>query len=192
VTDPVPSRPAAFLDRDGTIVQDTGYLRDPRTVALIPGAAGALRRLNDARVPVVVVTNQSGLARGLITAADYDAVRARMEALLVAEGARVEATYICPHAPDDACDCRKPAPLLFRRAAAEHSLDLGRSAYIGDRWRDAAPAATLGGFGMLVVRPTTPAEDLARAEADGIATVRSLDEAVDRFLATLPAKTAGP
>ena len=193
------SRPAAFLDRDGTIIHDLEYIRDAAEVSLVPGAADAIKRLNDAGIPVVVVTNQSGIARGLLTADDYLAVQSGVDtALRDAAGTRIDASYMCPHHPDltGPCECRKPGTLLFRRAAAEHDLDLTRSAYIGDRWRDAAPAIELGGRGIVVVASSTPSEDLRRiderasqygATGGSVETARSLDDAVTRFLGALPA-----
>ena len=173
-------RPAVFLDRDGTIVHDAEYLRDPDDVRLLPGAARAIGRLNAARVPVIVVTNQSGIARGLLTADDYAAVSARLDALLAEAGARIDASYFCPHHPDftGPCDCRKPGTLLYRRAAADYDIDLGRSAFVGDRWRDVAAASELGGRGILVAAPTTPREDIDRASSEA-EIASSLDEAVD-------------
>jgi histidinol-phosphate phosphatase family protein len=186
-------RAAVFLDRDGTIVHDTEYLRDPNAVDLLPDAAAAIARLNDSDIPVIVVTNQSGIARGLITQAEYDAVRARLEERLAAHSARIDATYVCPHHPDytGACDCRKPATLLYHRAAAEHGLDLAKSSYIGDRWRDVAPAIELGGRGILIAAPSTPAEELRRAERK-VDIVRSLTDAVGRVLEARGGAPAAP
>jgi D-glycero-D-manno-heptose 1,7-bisphosphate phosphatase len=138
---------------------------------------------------VVVVTNQSGIARGLLGPEDYEAVRRRLDALLAAEGAHIDASYMCPHHPDVSgpCDCRKPGLALYRQAIAEHDLDPGRSVFIGDRWRDLAPADTLGGARYLIALDSTPPEDRDRAERAGVEIVGSLAEAVDRFLAALPA-----
>src|SRR5262249_36765011 len=112
------ARAAAFLDRDGTIIRDASYVRDPADVALLPRAADAIRRLNAARIPVIVVTNQSGISRGLLTRDDYERVRRRIDALLSAKGARIDATYVCPHFPEitGACECRKPGLKLYRDA----------------------------------------------------------------------------
>jgi D-glycero-D-manno-heptose 1,7-bisphosphate phosphatase len=180
-------QPAAFLDRDGTIIHDASYIRDPDDATLIDGAADAIRRLNDAGVPVIVVTNQSGIARGLLSEADYAAVEARVADLVRAHGGRIDASYHCPHFPEisGACDCRKPGLKLYRDAAAAHGLDLARSAYIGDRWRDAAPAKPLGGLGIVVLASSTPPEDMGRIIGDDLPTATSLDQAVTRFLATL-------
>ena len=184
-----PLRPAAFLDRDGTIMHDADFVRDPNDVVLIDGAAAAIRRLNDAHVPVIVVTNQSGIARGLLTESDYEAVRTRLDALLQENGARIDASYHCPHYPDISgpCDCRKPGLKLYRDAAADHGIDVTRSAFIGDRWRDAAPAKALGGFGVVVLAASTPPDDMGRILRDDLPVTTTLDEAVTRFLATLPA-----
>ncbi|HEU4585299.1 MAG TPA: HAD family hydrolase [Gemmatimonadaceae bacterium] len=182
----VAQRPAVFLDRDGTINVDTHYLRCPEGVQLIPGAAEAIARLNAAGVPVIVVSNQSGIGRGLVTKSEYEAVRARIAELLERSGARIDATYICPHAPSPEsgaalCECRKPGTLLFRTAAAEHSIDLGRSTFIGDRWRDVSPALELGGRGILVPSSDTAAADIELARGE-LAVANTLGEAVENVL----------
>lgn len=183
------SRIAAFLDRDGTIIRDASYVRDPKDVVLLPGAASAIRALNERGVAVIVVTNQSGIARGLLNADDYARVLARTNELVVAGGGRVDATYMCPHYPDitGPCECRKPGLLLYKQAIAEHDLDPRRSLFVGDRWRDVAPTASLGGRGILLDVESTPPEDRERAQREHIETAHSLDEAVTRFLAALPA-----
>jgi D-glycero-D-manno-heptose 1,7-bisphosphate phosphatase len=174
----VSRRGAVFLDRDGTIIEDTGYLADPTSVRLLPGAADAIARLNRARLPAIVVTNQSGIARGLLDEAAYAATARRLDELLAAAGARLDAHYHCPHHPDftGPCECRKPGPLLYRRAAAEHAVDLGASWWVGDRLRDVQPAARLGGRGLLIGR----AEQLEPAER--LTIVRDLSGAVDIIL----------
>ncbi len=181
-------RPAAFLDRDGTIMRDVGYARDPGDVELLPGAADAIRRLNERGVAVIVVTNQSGIARGLSTVDEYHAVQDRMERLLTDQGACVAATYLCPHHPDfgTPCDCRKPGTALFRQAIQDHGIDASRSVFIGDRWRDVAPASVLGGLGIMVDVTVARRTTTAGARATGVDTAPSLDVAVDRYLATLP------
>ena len=178
-----PLRPAAFLDRDGTIMRDMHYPRDPALVVLIPDAAAAMRRLADAEVPVVVVTNQSGIAQGKVQPAEYEAVRDRLDALLEAEGVRVAGHYFCPHHPDftGPCECRKPGTLLYETAAREHGLDVRRSLFAGDRWRDVQPALTLGGFGVLVPSEATPGPDRERAEREAVL-LPTLMEAVSMFL----------
>ena len=180
-------RAAVFLDRDGTIIRDTSYVSRPESVELLPDAADAIRRLNASDVPVILVTNQSGIARKLFDAAAYELVHARLVALLAAGGARLDAAYMCPHLPElsGPCDCRKPGTLLFRRAAQEHHLDLTRSWYLGDRWRDVSPAITLGGRGILIAGDATPANERDQAVKAGLVVERSLGGAVARVLAFL-------
>lgn len=197
------ARPALFIDRDGTLIEDAHYLADASRVRLLPGAADAVRMANAAHVPVVIVTNQSGIARGLITEAAYDAVRARTEALLDAAGARVLATFHCPHWPDVSgpCDCRKPGLGMYKQAAAAHGLSLAEAGYIGDRWRDVSPALETGGVGVLVPGAETPAADADRTRAalsPRIHIARSIEEAVSIALAGIgvapraPGDTASP
>ena len=179
-------RRAAFLDRDGTIIRDADYLADPDGVELLAGAAGAIRRLNTAGIPVIVVTNQSGIARGLLTEADYERVRARLDEVLSREGAFVDATFMCPHHPEytGPCECRKPGVAMYERAAEELSIDLAHSTYVGDRWRDVAPARHFGGRGFLVGTGAGGPDDIALAEAaDDVEIVDSLAIAIDRLLA---------
>lgn len=151
MTGPAP-RPAVFLDRDGTIIREKAYLSDPAGVELVPGTIEALKALRAAGWPYVVVTNQSGIARGLYAESDYHRVAARLQEILEEAGAPPEATQFCPHHPDvtGPCDCRKPDTGMYRRAAADHGLDLSRSVYVGDKLTDVLPAATLGGRGILV------------------------------------------
>src|SRR5256884_7095327 len=148
---------AVFLDRDGTIVEDPGFLHEPDKVRLLPGAAAAIRRLNDAGWLVVTVSNQSGIARGLYDAAAYAAVQRRLAELLAQHGARLDGAYHCPHHPDvtGPCECRKPGVRLFRDAAAALDLDLARSYWVGDRLSDVEPAGALaaGGPGPLLDPP---------------------------------------
>lgn len=173
------SRPAVFFDRDGTLMRDVDFASRPEQVELLPGAAEAVRHLTDAGMLVVLVTNQSGIGRGLISPGDFERVHARLVELLAAGGAHLDGAYHCPHAPEDGCDCRKPGTGLFVRAAREHDIDLSASWCIGDRWRDVAPAQVLGATGLLVPSDATPTEDLERArEADLLA--HSLTDAVRR------------
>lgn len=176
-------RRALFADRDGTLIHDAHYLRDPALVELLPGAAPLLRAFAEAGWAVVVVTNQSGIAQGLVSEEDYRAVTARFVALLEEQGVRVDAIKHCPHHPDitGPCRCRKPGTLLYEEAAQALGLDLAASVYVGDRFRDVAPALALRGRGFLIRSADTPAADWDRAslEAEAIA---SLDEIVERVL----------
>ena len=126
-------RPFVFLDRDGTIIVQKPYLDDPAGVELLDGAAAALRRLHDAGFGLAVVSNQSGIARGYFTAGRVEAIHDRMRSLLALEGVTLDAVYICPHAPDEGCRCRKPATGMIEDAAREHHIDLGRSFIVGDK-----------------------------------------------------------
>jgi D-glycero-D-manno-heptose 1,7-bisphosphate phosphatase len=146
------TRRAAFLDRDGTLIEERHYPADPTAVVLIPGTAAALRALADAGYALVVVTNQSGIARGLYAEAAFQAVQQRVTALLAEHGVRLDGVFHCPHHPaySGPCDCRKPAVGLFRRAAGQLGIDPAASIYVGDRVRDVQPALALGGRGFLV------------------------------------------
>jgi D-glycero-D-manno-heptose 1,7-bisphosphate phosphatase len=177
------SRPAVFLDRDGTIIRDFHFVGKPEQVELMPGAAAAMLRLNVAKLPVILVTNQSGIARGYFTEFDYARVQERLAALLAESGARWDASYMCPHHPDvgGECQCRKPGTLLFSRAAEEHGLDLARSWFVGDKLRDVIPAAAFGGRGVLVPTDETPDRDIEEATRK-FAVATSLDAAVDRVV----------
>lgn len=160
-------RVAVFVDRDGTVIEELGYLSDPDRVRLLPGAAAAIRRLREAGAAIVMVTNQSGIARGLYTEADYRAVQREVARCLAAEGAVLDGVYHCPHHPDftGPCACRKPGTALFRRAAAELGLALEGAWFIGDRVRDVLPALELGGKGILV-RTGYGGEEASRAPGD--------------------------
>lgn len=178
-----PRRRAVFLDRDGTIIVNKHYLKDPLQVELIADAAEAICRFNDANLAVIVVSNQSGIARGLLTEADFQAQCARLDALLQARGARIDASYHCPHLPElsGSCDCRKPGTALFARAAAEHRLDATASFFIGDRLRDVLPGSAFGGRGCLVTSPDTPPDEIESARAQGFDVAPTLTAAALAF-----------
>ena len=177
------ARRAAFLDRDGTIIEDVRYIARADDVRLRTGAAEAIRTLNERGVLVVVITNQSGIARGMFSESDYEAVRTRVDAVLAMDGARIDASYYCPHYPDVSgpCDCRKPGTLLYDRAVADMGLDAAASMFAGDRLRDVLPAARYGGTAFLVQAPSTPDAEVTEARAGGVAIVPSLLDAVRRF-----------
>ena len=145
-------RRAVFLDRDGTIIEDVAYLREPGQVRLLPGAAAAIERLNSAGLLAIVATNQSGIARGLLTAEQYQTSARRVDELLAQHGARLDAHYFCPHLPEvtGPCECRKPGTLLYRQAAGQFGIDLSESWWVGDRLRDVQPAEAFGGRGVLI------------------------------------------
>jgi len=151
------SRPAVFLDRDGTMIEDNGYLYRIEDVTPFPWMVDAVRALNRAELPIVVVTNQSAIARGMLTEDRLSEIHARIDDLLRNGGASVTAYYYCPHHPEGTvapfarvCECRKPAPGLVARAAADLDLDVTRSFVVGDKWTDVALARAIGAKGVLV------------------------------------------
>jgi D-glycero-D-manno-heptose 1,7-bisphosphate phosphatase len=174
---------AVFLDRDGTVMEDSGFVHEPGKVRLLPGAAEAIKQLNDAGFLVITVSNQSGIARGLYTAADYEAVQQRLGALLTAHGARLDGAYFCPHHPrfTGPCECRKPGVKLFRDAARALDIDFSRSWWVGDRLSDVQPASALGGKAILVATREGNL-DQGQARATGVTVVANLTEAAGSIL----------
>jgi D-glycero-D-manno-heptose 1,7-bisphosphate phosphatase len=146
-----PLRPAVFLDRDGTISEEMGYVNHIDRFQIFPFAAEAILHLNQAEIPVIVITNQSGVARKIFPEAMVHDVHKKMVAELAKGGAWIDAIYFCPHRKEDACDCRKPNPGLLQRAAREHSIDLSASWVVGDRYADLEMAHKAGARGMLVM-----------------------------------------
>ncbi len=136
--------PFVFADRDGTLIEDRGYTWRIEDYAPLPGAVEGLQLLREAGFRIAVVTNQSGIGRGLFTRAAYDAFESHLHRDFAARGAPLEATYVCPHAPDAGCACRKPAPALLERATRELGADLGASWVIGDKPIDMELAARGG------------------------------------------------
>jgi histidinol-phosphate phosphatase family protein len=177
-------RKAALLDRDGTIIPDRTYTNDPADVSLLPGAAEAIRRLATKGYPSIVITNQSGIARGLVTLPQYRAVRLRLSELLAAEGATLLDTFSCPHHPDFGlpCTCRKPLTSMYERAAATHGLDLARCLFIGDKSRDLSPAAAFHGRAALVRSTNTADADATYAASIAAPVFPTLLEAVNHLL----------
>ena len=176
-------QPAAFLDRDGTLIPDRGFLSDPAGVELLPGTVEALKALRLAGYRIVAVTNQSGIARGLMTLAQYQAVEAELDRQLALAGAPLDATYACPHYPpiSGPCECRKPALKHYRDAEARFGLDLGRSLFVGDRLTDLEPALALGGRAFLVETGEGRAH-AAAAQARGFEVAADLLTAVRRVV----------
>ena len=143
------SRRAVFVDRDGTIIVEKGYLDHPDGVEMIDGAVAALKALQAVGFVIVVVTNQAGIARGLYSKEDYHAVASRFVQELGESGVLLDGMYFCPHRPDS-CDCRKPSTGMYLRAAAELNIDLASSFYIGDKITDVEPGVILEGQAILV------------------------------------------
>jgi D-glycero-D-manno-heptose 1,7-bisphosphate phosphatase len=176
-------RPAIFFDRDGTLIRDVGYIKNPEDVELVPHAVNAVRRMNYQLWPVIVVTNQSGIARGFLTEDDYDRARERLDDLVQERGAYITAQYHCPHHPDytGPCECRKPGSALFEQAMMEHAINPALSVFVGDRWRDIAPALQYGARGILVPNEGTPAEEIERARTE-MEVARTLTDVVHLIL----------
>ncbi|MDE2794660.1 MAG: HAD-IIIA family hydrolase [Gemmatimonadota bacterium] len=174
---PSPRR-AVFADRDGTIIEDHRYIADPARVALIPGATDALLHLRAMGFALVIVTNQSGIGRGLYTLGDYRRVAAEVERQLARDGVIMDGTYFCPDGPggDPETTCRKPSLVMYRRAAVDLGLETAGSYYIGDKTSDVLPARALGGTGILVRTGHGAAEE-GRVE-EGVRVVDNLAAAV--------------
>ena len=200
MTPPPSRRPVLLADRDGTLIRDVPYLSRLEDVALLPGVAEAIARLNRAGVPVAIVTNQSGVARGYFPEEFVLETQARIMALLAESGARVDAFYYCPHldpaggkTPEGLphllrpCDCRKPSPGLLLRALSDLSGDPARSAIVGDADRDMRAGEAAGCRGGY--RIFREGEDPERGP--GITLVRSFEEAVELYLAELSMEGAG-
>ncbi len=144
-------RRAVFLDRDGTICEEMGYVNHIDRFHIFPFAAAAIRELNQAGIPVIVLTNQSGVARNIFPESLVHEVHKKMVSNLAGEGAHLDAIYFCPHRMEDDCECRKPNPGLLHRAAREHALDLAASWVVGDRYADLQMGYAAGSRGILVM-----------------------------------------
>ncbi len=184
-----------FVDRDGTLIADRHYIKSADAVELLPSVAESLRKVNELLIPVVIVTNQSGIGRGLLTESEFHEVQQRLTQLLSARGATVSDSYFCPHAPDQSCSCRKPSAQLFEIGAAKYNVSLSTCAFIGDRWRDIAAGVSAGGLGVLVPSVDTPQDDIDRARA--AATVQptfahAVNSAIDFFSLHLKATNREP
>lgn len=156
---------AVFLDRDGTLIVDVGYPRDPDAVRLLEGVPEGLRSLRSAGFRLVLVSNQSGIGRGIVSKDEARAVHGRFSELLAGQGIELDCAKYCPHAPEEGCRCRKPEPGMLLDAARELGLDLEGSWMIGDKASDVEAGRRAGCAGaVLIAPPGTPAEG-----ADGVA-----------------------
>ena len=135
---------AVFLDRDGTIIFDGGYLRDPDGIELLPGAADALKRLQEADFLLVIISNQSAIGRGMCLESDVEAVNDRMCEVFEEFGVRFDAIVYCPHSPEDRCDCRKPEPKMILDVAKRLNIDLEISTMVGDKMSDVNAGVAAG------------------------------------------------
>jgi D-glycero-D-manno-heptose 1,7-bisphosphate phosphatase len=146
-------QPALFLDRDGVINENrANYVRSWADVELYPQALRALALVRDLPYKIIVVTNQSAVGRGIISLAEAEAINAGIVNAVTQYGGRIDAAYLCPHAPADNCDCRKPRPGLLLRAAREHGIDIGRSLMIGDALTDLAAGQAAGVAQTILLR----------------------------------------
>ncbi len=183
-------RPAVFLDRDGTLLEEAGYLDRLERLVFFPYSVDAVRLLNRAGFAVVIVTNQAGVARGIFKEAFVADAHRHIAERLALGGGRIDAFYYCPHHPEAVvaslrreCDCRKPRPGMFLRAAEELTLDLSRSFVVGDRWHDLAAGQRVGARGILVRTGYGRTEEASpKAELVPAAVVDNVMEAVSWIL----------
>ncbi len=171
-----------FLDRDGTLVEDVGYGHRLEDYALLPGVLEALHALRDAGFRFAIVTNQSGIGRGIFAREDYDRFHGRLLDDLDDAGIRIEHTYMCPHAPDAECRCRKPDPSSLFDARDRFGADLARSWMVGDHVKDVALAANAGCRGLLVLTGHGVEERLRLGETPVAAVVEDLGDATRHIL----------
>lgn len=184
-------RPAVFFDRDGTLIDDVGYMKSPEDVRVIPGTGNAIHALNERGVLVVVISNQSGVARGLLSEDDLLSIHTRIQDALAQGGGRVDRIYYCPHHPTEgnppyriACSCRKPGTGMLQQAVSEFSIGLQRSYVVGDKTSDIRAGIAAGARTVLVLTGYGPAA-LEECRANGIrpdAVCPSVVEAVEYIL----------
>lgn len=175
-----------FLDRDGTLNPDPGYIRSPDQFGLFPGVPEALAKLKRAGARLILITNQSGIARGYLSVADLDRIHAKLRRLLDAAGAPLDGIYVCPHHPDEGCGCRKPAAGMIEQAVREHAIDLSRSYVIGDHARDMELARRVGAKSIFVTTGHEAGREqrtLADEQLIPDHTAPSMTEATDWLLA---------
>lgn len=187
-----------FIDRDGTLTEEMGYINHPARLKLLPRSAEAIRRLNDAGVAAVVATNQAGVARGYFSEDTMHAVNAELVEQLKQAGAHLDGVYVCPHHPTEGeppfradCQCRKPRPGLLRRAADDLELDLAASSVVGDKPSDVAAATAVGARSVLVLTGYGRGEWEYRREEFSVAPDHVADDllgAVEWILVQRPAR----
>jgi D-glycero-D-manno-heptose 1,7-bisphosphate phosphatase len=176
-------RAAVFLDRDGVIIENRpDYVKSWSEVRFLPEAVGALHRLSRTDYAVVLVTNQSAVGRRIITLEQARAINQRVVSEIEAGGGRVDAAYLCPHHPNDRCECRKPAPGMFRQAARDLDLDLAGSYAIGDAASDVDAARSAGVQGILVLTGRGEEQRTGLNAGDNVPCVADLSAAVDYVL----------
>ncbi len=182
-----------FLDRDGTLNIDSGYLKSPDDLTVLPGVGAALAKLKQAGARLIVVTNQSGVGRGYFTSKDLEAIHSKLRLVLAEDGVTLDGLYFCPHHPDDRCNCRKPARGMVDRALAELQVDLSRAYVVGDSARDVELARQVGAKGLLVMTGPSGAEALADLTARDLSpdhVADDLSQAVEWIIAHATRKAA--
>lgn len=155
-----------FFDRDGTLNHDTSYIKTPDELVLFPDTLDAIKQCNDAGLRVVVVSNQSGLARGYFTQRDLELIHQSLRDQLNEGGAWIDDIFICPHHPDDACWCRKPNPGMIEQSSARHPINLAKSYVVGDKYIDVELAAKAQVKGLLVKTGPSSEEALRMIQAN--------------------------
>ena len=161
--------PAVFLDRDGVIIENrSDYVRDWSQVELLPEAIHALSRFRKEQYKTVLVTNQSAVGRGLITLETAEDINRRLARVIEENGGKLDAIYMCPHAPEDQCDCRKPRTGLFLQAAHDLSLDLGSSWMVGDAWSDLLAGQNANLRGVILVKTGRGIDQLQQAKPENL------------------------
>ncbi|MBO5765301.1 MAG: HAD family hydrolase [Lentisphaeria bacterium] len=175
---------AFFLDRDGVVVEQVHYLCDPEQTVLEKGVAQAISKMHSLGYLVVVVTNQSGVARGKFTMKEVEAVHQKISELLARDGEKIDAFYICPHHPDfdGACDCRKPAPGLLLKAAKDLDIDIASSIMVGDKLSDVRCGENAGCLHSLLISTGYGSGEREKPGAEKYPFINDLEEAVDKFI----------
>jgi len=186
------ARPAVFFDRDGTLIEDADFLTSADEIRILPNAIPGLKRLHEAGYLIVVLTNQSGVARGYLTKRELEKINDHLVDQIATLGGHIDAIFYCPHHPDGKikkyarkCNCRKPLPGLFVQAREELDVDLGRSFAVGDAWRDVEAALAVGVPSVKLPCPPER-EELPRPDLPLLAEAKDIDRAADIILATSP------
>ena len=174
------SKKALFLDRDGTIIIDTDYPTDPKKVAFVPGTIEALRKIQKEYV-LIVISNQSGVGRGLITKEQFNSVHEQFVKILKSVNIEVAGIYYCPHAPEEMCDCRKPSPKMILDAAERHDIDLPSSYMIGDKMSDVI-AGSRAGCKTILITPKNRVQSGKSEENYVGLTATDLNEAINQII----------
>lgn len=179
---------ACFLDRDGVLIEEVNYIKSPDQVKIIPGVFDALKKLREKGYLCIVISNQSGVARGYFKEGDVAKIQDRIDGFLTEKGLKIDGYYNCPHHPGGTvseykkdCDCRKPKPGLILKAAKEHSIDLSKSFMIGDKFSDIKAAENAGCHTAIMVRTGHGEEQISSRDTKDIRVVADIGEAVEYY-----------